>query len=122
MPKTAAAAPTCVPHPHEAAWLDHLKRWQKAGVSLAAYARSANIKIHRFYAWKTRLETRGLWKDVESVSFLPVRITGASLNAGVPAPPSGLRLSLPEGVVLEFPSLPDPSFLAELLRQVGVPA
>ena len=47
MPKTAVAAPVRVPTSDESHWLDHLTRWREAGVCLAAYARSANLKFHR---------------------------------------------------------------------------
>ena len=75
MPKSVATAVSPanrIPTTDESRWLDHLKHWREAHVSLAAYARSANLKIHRLYAWKSRLETRGLWKDrLEGASFIP---------------------------------------------------
>ncbi len=119
MPKrsvSTAATPSRLPSPDEAAWLDHLTRWREAGVCLAAYARSANLKIHRLYAWKSRLQTRGLWQDPEPVSFLPVHVLDSPSERATPQ--SGMTMTLPNGVTLAFPSMPSPVFLAELLQHL----
>ena len=118
MPKTAVAAPVCVPTSDESHWLDHLTRWREAGVCLAAYARSVNLKVHRLYAWKSRLQTRGLWQDPEPVSFLPVHVLDSPSERATP--PSGMTMTLSDGVVLAFPSIPSAMFLAELLRHLMV--
>ena len=123
MPKrsvSTAAAPNRIPSPDEAAWLDHLTRWREAGVCLAAYARSANLKIHRLYAWKNRLETRGLWQNPEPASFLPVHVLDSTAERGSSVPSSGMTMTLPDGVTLAFPSVPSPVFLADLLRHLMV--
>ena len=71
MPKTAAT----VPNPNEQILIDHLKRCRREGQSLAGYGRTNHLKIWQFYAWKTRLEARGLWSEREqAVSFLPVKV------------------------------------------------
>lgn len=91
MPKTAAA----VPNTHEQIWLDHLQRCRREGQSLAEYARAHDLTITRFYAWKARLEARGLWTEKEPpVSFLPVSV--------LDSPAAGVRLKLPNGVTFEF--------------------
>ncbi len=120
MPKTAPAAPVRVPSSDESRWLDHLTRWREAGVCLAAYARSANLKVHRLYAWKSRLQSRGLWQDPEPVSFLPVHVLDSTAERGSSVPSSGMTMTLPDGVVLAFPSVPSPVFLADLLRHLMV--
>lgn len=112
MPKTAAV----LPNPNEQTWLDHLRRCRRESPSLAEYARSNHLKISQLYAWKARLEARGLWKDETSVSFLPVTVLDA------PASDTGIRLRLPNGVVLEFTSTPDPAFLMNQLKlAAGLP-
>ena len=119
MPKrsvSTAATPSRLPSPDESHWLDHLTRWREAGVCLAAYARSANLKIHRLYAWKSRLETRGLWQNPEPVSFLPVHVLDSPGERT--APKSGMTMTLRDGIVLAFPSIPSPVFLAELLQHL----
>ena len=119
MPKrsvSTAATPSRLPSPDEAAWLDHLTRWREAGVCLAAYARSANLKVHRLYAWKSRLQTRGLWQNPEPVSFLPVHVLDSPSERATPQ--SGMTMTLPNGVTLAFPSMPSPVFLAELLQHL----
>ena len=119
MPKrsvSTAATPSRLPSPDEAAWLDHLTRWREAGVCLAAYASSANLKVHRLYAWKSRLQTRGLWQDPEPVSFLPVHVLDSPSERATPQ--SGMTMTLPNGVTLAFPSMPSPVFLAELLQHL----
>ncbi len=91
MPKIAAT----VLNTHEQIWLDHLKRCRRERQSLADYARTHDLKITRFYAWKARLEARGLWTGKEPpVSFLPVSV--------LDTPAAGVRLKLPNGVALEF--------------------
>ncbi len=114
--RTAAATPSRLPSPDESRWLDHLTRWREAGVCLAAYARSANLQVHRLYAWKSRLQTRGLWQDREPVSFLPVHVLDSPGERAIP--PSGMTMTLPNGVVLAFPSIPRPAFLADLLQHL----
>ena len=116
--RTAAATPSRLPSPDESRWLDHLTRWREAGVCLAAYARSANLKVHRLYAWKSRLQSRGLWQDPEPVSFLPVHVLDSPSEPATP--PSGKTMTLPDGVLPAFPSVPSPVFLADLLRHLVV--
>jgi len=105
MPKTTAVQPT----PTEQTWLDHLKRWGHEGRTLADYARSNGLKIPKFYAWKARLEARGLWKTT-SVSFLPVTVQDT------PTVDSGIRLKLPNGVTLEFHQPLDAPLLTRLVE------
>lgn len=105
MPKTAAT----VPNTHEQIWLDHLKRCRKESQTLAEYARTHDLTITRFYAWKTRLEARGLWTEKEPpVSFLPVSVLDT------PAAATGVRLKLPNGVALEFNQPLDAALLTRL--------
>ena len=118
MPKTAVAAPVRVPSSDESRWLDHLTRWREAGVCLTADARSVNLKVHRLYAWKSRLQSRGLWQDRESVSFLPVHVLDSPGERSAAIPPSGMTMTLPNGVMLAFPSIPRPAFLADLLQHL----
>ena len=115
---STAAAPNRLPSPDESAWLDHLTRWREAGVCLAAYARSANLKVHQLYAWKSRLQTRGLWQDPEPVSFLPVHVLDSPSKRATA--PSGMTMTLSDGVLLAFPSVPSPVFLADLLKHLVV--
>lgn len=105
---TNIAAPT--PAQKDQFWLDHLKRCRVRQQTLAEYARAADLKVSRLYAWKTCLQARGLWEDRESASFLPVQVVGT------PAPSSGVRLQLPNGVALEFNSPLDAAFLTQLLQ------
>ena len=116
--RTAAATPSRLPSPDESHWLDHLTRWRETGVCLAAYARSANLKVHRLYAWKSRLEARDLWQNPEPVSFLPVHVLDSPSERATPQ--SGMTMTLPDGVVLAFPSIPSPVFLTELLGHLMV--
>ena len=111
-----AATPNRIPTSDESHWLDHLTRWREAGVCLAAYACSVNLKGHRLYTWKSRLQTRGLWQDRESVSFLPVHVLDSPAERATP--PSGMTMTLRDGVMLAFPSVPSPVFLADLLRHL----
>ena len=121
MPKrsvSTAATPSRLPSPDEAAWLDHLTRWREAGVCLAAYARSANLQVPRLYAWKSRLQPRGLWQDPEPVSFLPVHVFDLPAERSSTVPQCGMTMTLRDGVILAFPSIPSAVFLAELLQHL----
>jgi len=103
MPKTTAT----VPNPNERTWLDHLKHCRKERQSLADYARAHDLKITRFYAWKARLEAKGLWTEKEPpVSFLPVSV--------LDTPAAGVRLKLPNGVTLKFNQPLDTALLTRL--------
>ena len=78
-------------------------------MTLAEYTRSSDLKVSRLYAWKTRLQARGLWDDSPSLSFLPVQVVDAS-------PSTGIRLTLPNDVALEFSPPLDTAFLTHLLQ------
>lgn len=52
-------------------WLDHLRRCEAAGGSVAAYAKQHGIAVWKLYQWRSRLIRDGLW---------PARIREAEIN------------------------------------------
>ncbi len=85
-------------------WLDHLRRCQAAGGSVASYAKQHGIAEWKLYQWRSRLIRDGLWpakmreakfrvnspSRVVPVSFARVAVTS-------PAPAYVVRLQLGNG-------------------------
>lgn len=60
---------------------------------LAAYTRSANLKVHRLYAWKSWLEVRGLWyEQIPPWKWNETAGTGAKLKKMAASGMMGMRL------------------------------
>jgi len=101
-------------------WFDHVRRAQRAGGSVAAYARSIQVPPRVLYYWcnvfrRQGAEAASAEHGRQAVStFTAVRVE----PSGGPAPctDSALRLLLPDGVQLQWSSLPSPQWLAAFAR------
>lgn len=97
--------------PRAAFWSAHLDAIDAAGVTIADYAREHELSAHSLYHWRRQRRRRSAPRSVASPSprFAEVVPTSPPLEQrGV-----SLRLA---GATLAFDALPDPTWLAALLR------
>ena len=83
-------------------WLEHVRRCEAAGGSVASYAKQHGIAEWKLYQWRTRLIRDGLWpakrREAEfspSSEVVPVRF--ARVCVASPAPVYVVRLQLGNG-------------------------
>lgn len=101
-------------------WFDHVRRAQRAGGSVADYARSIQVAPRVLYYWCKALRREGAegasaGRPRQAVStFTAVRLEPS--NGRAPCSDSALRLLLPDGAQLQWSSLPSPQWLAAFAR------
>jgi len=99
-------------------WFDHVRRAQRAGGSVAEYARSIQVPPRVLYYWCNVFRRQGAAsaeRRTHAVStFTAVRVEPSGRQA--PCTDSALRLLLPDGAQLHWPSLPSPQWLAAFAR------
>ena len=93
-------------------WLNHLNRAEAENKSLAAYAREHQLKASRLYAWRhrTKQQRSGISAKRQSTPFVQVAVDASA---------DGIRIELPNGIVL---STRGPVNLAELVRALQASA
>jgi transposase-like protein len=87
----------------ERQWRRWIARWQRSGLSVAAFCVRHDLPAASFYAWRRTLQARDA-----AATFVPVRL----LTDAVPA--RGLEVVLADGRVVRVP----PDFDATTLRQL----
>jgi transposase len=93
------------------AWQERLRRYERSGLTIAAFCRRERVSQAAFYYWRKRLggaEAASEMPDQGEPSFVPVRITGA-------AP---VEVRLPNGACILLPA-GDPAMLAAAITAVG---
>ena len=90
----------------EQQWRQCLERWQRSGLSVAAFCRRQGVSEARFYAWRRTLARR----DAAQPAFVPVRV----LSEPASVPDGRLELVLCNGRRLLLAR----GFDATTLRQV----
>ena len=105
-------------------WFEHVRRAQRAGGSLAAYARSIQVAPRVMYYWGEAVRRQGMRvatapRAKQSVvpSFAAVRVE--PVVERVPNSGSALRLELSSGTELRWPSVPNPQWLASFVRDLA---
>ena len=108
-------------------WFEHVRRAQRAGGSLAAYARSIQVAPRVMYYWGEAVRRRGMRvatapRAKQSVvpSFAAVRME--PVGERVPNGGGALRLVLSHGSELQWSSLPSPQWLASFVRDLACAA
>lgn len=78
-------------------WLEHVEQAQSQGLSMSGYAKQHGLNLKLFYNMKGILQQKGvLSKTEKAMALLPVQINQAVRES------SHCRVSLPNGVVIEF--------------------
>ena len=105
-------------------WFEHVRRAQRAGGSLAAYARSIQVAPRVMYYWGEAVRRQGRRvalapqaKQAVVPGFVAVRM--GSVGERVPNSGSVLRLVLSQGSELQWASLPSPQWLASFVRDLA---
>jgi hypothetical protein len=99
-------------------WLEHLRAANVQGVTLAEYARVAQVDSDALYRWRALFKRKGV-SIVESpgaapVSFATVRVTAAAASGG-----DGVTVHVGAVVQVRCRSWPDPRWLAELSQRLA---
>ena len=109
-------------------WFEHVRRAQRAGGSVAAYARSIQVPPRVLYYWCSALRRQGAEAAAagggrQAVStFTAVRVEASGGKDGMRREDQGksaLRLLLPDGGELHWPGLPNPQWLAAFARELS---
>lgn len=119
MPASPSSPPGRRPDPAvRALWQERLHRFEKSGLSAAAFCAQQRLSLPSFYAWRRRL--RQATPDPAPAPtaaqtaprFLPVRV--------LPAPAaSAVELVLPQGVVLRLVPGCDLAFVRSVVQSLG---
>jgi transposase-like protein len=102
-------------------WFDHVRRAQRAGGSVAEYARSIQVAPRVLYYWcdafrRQGAEAASAERGRQAMSgFTAVRVEASGTQA--PCADSALRLLLPDGAQLQWSNLPSPQWLAAFARE-----
>lgn len=90
-------------------WQLEIARWQRSGLSGAAYAQRHELSASTLYWWSTHLRQA---EEAPSVSFLPVRVQPA---ASVETTPFSLEVTLRNGRTVRARGDVDAARLARVL-------
>ncbi len=93
--------------PAKVDWRAHIKTWQESGISQNAYCQQQQLRPNQFSYWKLKLLGPSSKKSFNS-NLVPVRLA--------PFSPPTLKVTLPNGTLLEGGSPAELATLAELLR------
>jgi transposase-like protein len=104
-------------------WFEHVRRAQREGRSVAAYARSIEVAPRVLYYWCGVLRREGAAAAEQRAgqalsSFTAVRVVEGG-GTSAPRSESALRLLLPDGVQLQWSGLPNPQWLAAFTRELA---
>lgn len=103
--------------------LDHLRHAQELGSTLKDYAAVFNVDVVQLYSGKAQLQRKGLWPatakstEVRRTELLAVQVTTepVELTAGPDSELLKLRLTSPDGWMLECDRWPDPKWLMAVM-------
>lgn len=90
-------------------WLDHIQVCERSGQRIHDYAREHGLKQKSLYNAKTRLIKRGILPQSKPVTFERVEVASNS-------PRFGIRVQIPNGLVVELDMGFDAGGLGDLLR------
>jgi hypothetical protein len=98
-------------------WLDHLRAASAQGVTLAEYARVAQVDSDALYRWRALFKRKGV-SILESsvaapVSFAAVQLSGTETSAG-----AGVTVHVGAVLQVRCASWPDPRWLVELSHRL----
>ena len=106
-------------------WLDHEGKLSASGLTAKAYAAEHGLSLHAFYQSRKRLRALGLIKRTRAVrreknSRKAKAMAFAKVEVAAPRRASlDFRLSLPNGVVLEWSGSELPSPVVELVERLA---
>ena len=87
---------TSPPQPQNPEWENHLRAWEKSGLSKAEYCRQKNISYHAFNYWKKRLSIPRSPSHITLVKLAETERVTSSFNQRSVTSQSPIRLWLNE--------------------------
>jgi hypothetical protein len=107
-------------------WLDHETAIQSSGQSAKAYAAAHELSLHALYQSRKRLRALGLMARSRSVrsdrKSSPKSVSFSKVELSTRRRPSpDFRLSLPNGLVLEWSGADLPSLVIDLVERLTRP-
>lgn len=96
-------------------WLEHLRTWERSGVTLKAYAQGEGLDHRRLYRFKRILTDKGMYREGEATSCRFVRAQFQFESEPVPI----CRIRLRNGCVVELGGELGGVSLRELLHTVS---
>jgi len=91
-------------------WRKRIAAQRRSGLSALAFCNQEDVSPKSFYAWRRRLQKKN--EVMRSPRFVPVE-----LPAGAP-PTGGMRIELPGGTVVAFPSNASQELVVAAIRAV----
>lgn len=98
-------------------WLDHLRAASAQGVTLAEYARVAQLDSDALYRWRALFKRKGV-SIVENAVAAPVSFAAVQVADSQPSGGTGVTVYVGAVLQLRCASLPDPRWLAALSQQL----
>ena len=96
-------------------WLEHLRKCERSGLALKAYAQREGLNHRRLYRFKRILTDKGVYREGEALS---ARFVRARIHVER-EPASVCRVRLRNGCVVELGTEVGGVFLRELLHTVS---
>jgi transposase len=109
----------------ERCWLERIRLWQQAQLSVREFCRRRRLSEPSFYAWRRLLHERGVLGNKSSPQVNPVTTTPAFLKVTVKADApvvTAIDLVLAEGRIVRVRPGFDPDLLRQLLRLLEEPS
>lgn len=97
-------------------WLNHIRRCEARGQTLAAYAKVEGIDLKTLYNWRYRLKKKGVFEEGSSRAADSTPAFQRFVVAKEVFGRSEVRLRWPNGRVLEFDSGVDPGYVKRLIE------
>ena len=102
-----------------AEWAKRVERWQRSGLSAAAYGAQEGISGDQLSWWKWHLGRKAVAPrrevELDKVSFVPARV----VERAAPARPGGqLEVVLGNGRLVRVVGAVDPKLLADMIRAI----
>ena len=90
-------------------WKKHLKDYQKSNLSVTQFCRERGFTTSRFYYWRKIFQEQAT-NTTEDSLFIPINESKKNQD---------ISITLANGIKLKFSSVPDSSWLAQLITDIG---
>jgi len=92
-------------------WQSALQKWAASGLSQAEFCRQNNIKLNRFYAWKSKLQVATSTVSSEAQPFIELSPVATTRESGQ------VVLTL-HGITIHYDQTTCPDLLIRLLKML----
>ena len=103
----------CVNESKAAFWPKQIEDWKNSGLSQAKFCRERGLKEGGLSYWKRKFDPGYKAKKSKKIkNFIDLSAAGGAPRPGV------FKMAI-NGTVVEFGSLPDPAWIADLIKNLG---